>query len=121
MRADALAARANTEADAYSESIKLSKDIANILRQNIAQIQRVPGDEDVWSAYYTYLMPTISDIKFAELRLTEHSELGDNESVKQPKPIDIGPKGKRRTYVPIFTEEFGVSLTEDIANRCSST
>jgi hypothetical protein len=35
-------------------------------------------------------------LPWLELRITEHTEIGDNTSIKNPKPIDIGPKGSRR-------------------------
>jgi hypothetical protein len=51
MRQDALAARAATDVNVYTESVQLSRDIANILRRNIAQIQKVSGEGDTWSTF----------------------------------------------------------------------
>ncbi|KAF8652727.1 hypothetical protein AX16_004226 [Volvariella volvacea WC 439] len=76
MRTDALAYKDITNPEEYEQSVKLSNEIAQILRKNIVQGRRVEGSEDTW-----------------KLRITRDTELGSNETIKNPPPISSFKKG----------------------------
>lgn len=79
MRADALQYKDQTDPKAYEESVKLGNEVATILRRNFVQAQRVASDEDQkW-----------------KIRITEHTELGDNDSIKNPPAMPTRGKGRR--------------------------
>ncbi|EIN07810.1 hypothetical protein PUNSTDRAFT_88482, partial [Punctularia strigosozonata HHB-11173 SS5] len=69
MRNDARAVEAESDPKAYESKITLAREIADILQKNIAQARK-QENSDVW-----------------RLRLTEKTELGDNESIKNPPPV----------------------------------
>ncbi|KAI5835730.1 hypothetical protein K523DRAFT_408827 [Schizophyllum commune Tattone D] len=75
MRDDATKALAVPVPGAFEEHVKLTRDLAVFLRRNIIQGQQT--GENSW-----------------RLRVTEDTELGDNDSVKQPK--DAIPMNNRR-------------------------
>lgn len=79
MRTDALQHEGQVNSKAYEESTKLGNEVAAILRRNIVQAQLVAsGTDDRW-----------------KIRITEHTELGDNDSIKDPPPMPIRGKGRR--------------------------
>ncbi|KAJ3845245.1 RF-1 domain-containing protein [Lentinula raphanica] len=77
MREDALALRSNTDPSAYEHYATHARDVAQFLRRNVVQATKIPGDE-TWS-----------------IRITEDTELGDNDSVKNPAP---SPSNIRETH-----------------------
>ncbi|KAJ3823769.1 RF-1 domain-containing protein [Lentinula raphanica] len=77
MREDALALRSNTDPSAYEHYVTHARDVAQFLRRNVVQATKIPGDE-TWS-----------------IRITEDTELGDNDSVKNPAP---SPSNTRETH-----------------------
>jgi len=79
MRADALQRRGQLDPVAYEESVKLANEVATVLRKNFVQAQRVTSDSDErW-----------------KIRITEHTELGNNDSIKNPPPMPSRGKGRR--------------------------
>ncbi|TRM61824.1 RF-1 domain-containing protein [Schizophyllum amplum] len=77
MRDDATKALAVPVPGAIEEHVKLTRDIALFLRRNIIQGSR--NGEDTW-----------------KLRVTPHTELGDNDTVKQPKDAIEMPSRRAR-------------------------
>ncbi|GJE98138.1 peptide chain release factor-like protein [Phanerochaete sordida] len=56
----------------WEEKIALTREISEVLRRNIVQARKVEdASEEKW-----------------QLRITEHTELGDNDSIKSAKPIE---------------------------------
>jgi len=79
MRADALQYKGQTDPKAYEDSAKLGNEVATILRKNFVQAQRVAsGTDEKW-----------------KIRITEHTELGNNDSIKDPPPMPTRGKGRR--------------------------
>ncbi|KAF7322851.1 Peptide chain release factor C12orf65 like mitochondrial [Mycena chlorophos] len=70
MRQDAVSARRLTDPAAYEQHTILAREVSDVLRKNIVQASRTQ-EEDTWT-----------------LRITEDTELGSNESVKQTKPSE---------------------------------
>lgn len=55
MRADALAARYETEPTAYEQHARLAREIATVLRQNIVQARRVDeSGEERWRTFLPF-------------------------------------------------------------------
>ncbi|EPQ58405.1 hypothetical protein GLOTRDRAFT_126896 [Gloeophyllum trabeum ATCC 11539] len=76
MRTEYVQGRAQTDPKAYEEKIKLASEVAEVLRRNFVQARKVEHnaetDSEVW-----------------RVRLTEYSELGDNETMLgKPEPPD---------------------------------
>lgn len=98
IRNEILPNASTTDPKAFEEKITLTKEIADVLRKNIVQARRVenPSSEEKWRMFLlsAALTNAYSNPIFAELRITEHTELGDNDSIKAPPPIP--PKGSRR-------------------------
>ncbi|KAG8938311.1 hypothetical protein FRC03_007424, partial [Tulasnella sp. 419] len=69
--------RSITDVRQYEERIKLAQEVAKIIRTNIVQAEQVSPEDDTWS-----------------IRMTKDTELGDNHSIKNPKPIECGSKRK---------------------------
>jgi hypothetical protein len=81
--------------------LKLGGEIADFLRKNIAQAERLqvqPGEEntDTYSTcrilFFALLQPFITH---AEIRITEHTELGDNTTIKNPENMVEIPRRRR--------------------------
>ena len=94
MRDDARKALAVPVPGAFEEHVKLTRDLAVFLRRNIIQGQQT--GENSWRASFA---PSSSPLyplfkSSSGLRVTEDTELGDNDSVKQPK--DAIPMNNRR-------------------------
>ncbi|KDQ59523.1 hypothetical protein JAAARDRAFT_624063 [Jaapia argillacea MUCL 33604] len=70
MRAEYVQGRSQTDPALYEEKVNLANEVATILRRNVVQARKVveKSSEDVY-----------------ELRFTEHSELGENDTIKKPK------------------------------------
>ncbi|KAF5391295.1 hypothetical protein D9757_001945 [Collybiopsis confluens] len=68
MKMDALSARSETDPAAYQQHNKHANEVANFLKRNVVQAARLP-EQDTWS-----------------IRISNHTELGDNDSVKRSTP-----------------------------------
>ncbi|KAJ7083823.1 RF-1 domain-containing protein [Mycena crocata] len=81
IRQDAVAARDVTDPAVYEQYNTLGRDIATILRKNIVQATRIDDSEnpDTW-----------------RVRITDDTELGVNESVKSPPPMDTNRRARKR-------------------------
>ncbi|KAH7912154.1 RF-1 domain-containing protein [Hygrophoropsis aurantiaca] len=63
----------------YEEKIALAREIAIMLRRNVVQAHRTQGkDGPAWN-----------------LRFTKDSEIGDNESIKNPPPVPSGRRARK--------------------------
>lgn len=88
MKLDALAARSITAPEDYQQQIQLGREIADVLRKNVVQAVKAddPEKSDTWSEACYY--PTWNPINpmVVGVRITVDTELGDNETIKQPQP-----------------------------------
>ncbi|PVG02827.1 hypothetical protein CPB86DRAFT_547671 [Serendipita vermifera] len=75
-RNDFIAGRLQNDENLYAEGVQLTKDIAQVLRVNIVQGKLQDG------AY--------------NLRITKDTELGSNETIKNPAPMERPSKARRR-------------------------
>jgi len=118
MRADALQHKDQTDPKAYEESVKLGNEVATILRGNFVQAQRVASDtNERWSECAIFL--AVLYLTFSrEIRITQHTELGNNDSVKSPPPMPTRGKGRRVKCVqPLSLVPFPLDVR---LNRCCS-
>ncbi|KAJ3568877.1 hypothetical protein NP233_g5428 [Leucocoprinus birnbaumii] len=87
MRADAIKAQAVTIPEEYQQHVQLAKDCATFLRRNIVQGVKV-GDEGQ------------EDGGTWHLRINSETELGDNESIKNPKSMESSRSARRKKPFP---------------------
>ncbi|KAJ7738521.1 RF-1 domain-containing protein [Mycena maculata] len=81
IRQDAVAARGVADVAAYEQHNTLAIEIATILRKNIVQAERVDASEDTdtW-----------------RVRITEDTELGSNDTVKNPPVIETSRRARKK-------------------------
>ncbi|KAL0947074.1 hypothetical protein HGRIS_013215 [Hohenbuehelia grisea] len=82
MRHDALQAQAITSPTEYEANTALTREIASILRRNIVQATKVSTEadsEELW-----------------RLRITKDTELGSNDSIKDPPPMPSARSSRRK-------------------------
>jgi hypothetical protein len=104
------------EGAALDEQVQLARDVAKYLRENLAQIRKVEGSSDMWRAcLFVGAGWSIADFS-AGLSLTEHHEIGDNTSIKNPPPIKIPPKGKRLRSGQSYVASAHYFMTLSISN-----
>ncbi|KAI0050049.1 hypothetical protein FA95DRAFT_1537130 [Auriscalpium vulgare] len=89
MRTDAENQRAVINEEVYQENLKHGREIAEFLRKNLVQAQRVASQQQA------------KGVETYKIRITEHSELGDNDTIKDPGPIVIPPRRQRRKDSPL--------------------
>ncbi|KAI9511311.1 RF-1 domain-containing protein [Russula earlei] len=70
IRKDALEQYPVTDEEAFKNNLKLGREIANFLRKNIVQAERLP------------VQPGQNNLETYKLRITDHTELGDNDTIK---------------------------------------
>lgn len=90
--------------------MKLGREIADFLRKNIVQAQRLhrqPGEENV-DTYSTCRLLFFTSLEGfiwrVEIRFTEDTELGDNDTIKNPENMVEMPRrrrGKEGKAVPV--------------------
>ncbi|KAG6874080.1 hypothetical protein C0995_006937 [Termitomyces sp. Mi166 len=85
MRNDAVAAQAIIDPETYEQQIQLGREVADVLRKNIVQGVRVPSAEGTPEVHETF-----------RLRLTKHTELGSNETIKNPPPMELSDRSMRK-------------------------
>ncbi|KAK1232263.1 hypothetical protein PQX77_004637 [Marasmius sp. AFHP31] len=95
MRQDALAARNESDPVAYQQYADQARDIATFLRRNIVQATRINDSNSADGG------------QLWKVHLTEHTELGDNESIKSPPKIESSRSSRRR--------EKGAATVEPVA------
>lgn len=104
MRADALEAVSKTTPHAYQETIQLGYDIAEVLRRNVVQAQKVreqtESNKETWRAlnpvFYLFIPILKFSWLFTGLRLTKDTEMGDNESIKTAQPCTSNSRRARK-------------------------
>ncbi|CAL1703670.1 unnamed protein product [Somion occarium] len=82
MRNEVLPCPLTMDPTQFEEKIVLTRDIADVLRKNIVQARKIE-------------LPSSNEDRY-QLRLTEHTELGDNESIKNPRPVSARSARKRK-------------------------
>ncbi|KAF8267844.1 RF-1 domain-containing protein [Lactarius quietus] len=83
IRKDALDQRAINNEETFRNNLNIGREIASFLRKNIVQaerLQKIPGE----------------DTEAYKLRITEHTELGDNSTIKNPENMVEMPRRQRR-------------------------
>ncbi|KAF8188370.1 RF-1 domain-containing protein [Pholiota molesta] len=73
-----------TDAESIQKQTQFAREIADVLRKNVVQGTRVQAPEE-----------SGGDGVY-RIRLTKDTELGDNESIKSPPPIESGRSARRR-------------------------
>ena len=118
MRADSLQHKGRTDPKAYEESVKLGNEVAITLRRNFVQARRVvSGADERWSEYALFFA-VFYLTSSQEIRFTEHTEIGNNDSIKNPPPMPARGKGRRVKCVqppPLPPVSLDIYL-----NRCCS-
>ncbi|KAH9484039.1 Mitochondrial zinc maintenance protein 1, mitochondrial [Psilocybe cubensis] len=73
-----------TDPEAYQKHNQFIKDVAQVLRKNVVQGVHIkePGEHDGGSLY--------------RIRMTKDTELGDNDSIKNPPPIESSRSARRK-------------------------
>ncbi|KAI0253873.1 RF-1 domain-containing protein [Lactifluus subvellereus] len=84
MRKDALEQRSVTDEEAFQSNLKLGREIADFLRKNIVQAERVQ------------VQHREDDMETYKIRITEHTELGDNDTIKNPENMVEMPRRQRK-------------------------
>lgn len=78
--------------------MKLGREIADFLRKNIVQAERLqmqPGEETYSTCGILFFTSLKALIRRAEIRITEHTELGDNDTIKNPENMVEMPRRRR--------------------------
>ncbi|KAJ8700317.1 hypothetical protein PTI98_003358 [Pleurotus ostreatus] len=83
MRTDALRLNQVASPEAYSSGIATTKEIASVLRKNVVQASLAsepdPEGQSLW-----------------KLRMTRDTELGSNDSIKNPDPMPSSRSSRRQ-------------------------
>ncbi|KAK0503083.1 hypothetical protein EDD18DRAFT_617630 [Armillaria luteobubalina] len=79
LRQDAVSGKEETNPAPYQDQADGALKVAAFLRQNVIQAARVTGEEDTW-----------------KLKITKDTELGSNDSVKNPPPMETDRQARRR-------------------------
>ncbi|KAF7967660.1 hypothetical protein HWV62_33585 [Athelia sp. TMB] len=83
MRTDALQAQAITDATKFEEQVKLSHEVAELLRKNVVQAYKAPeqptSGEELW-----------------QIQLRDGIEMGDNDTIKSPPPLELNSRRARK-------------------------
>lgn len=85
MRHDTLAGRSQTDTQLYEQNVTLAREVADVLRKNIVQAQKIAEPS------------TVDGQETWKLRLTKDTELADNDSIKSPEPIpELSSRSQRK-------------------------
>ncbi|KAG6885989.1 hypothetical protein C0993_006105 [Termitomyces sp. T159_Od127] len=85
MRNDAIAARAIIDPETYEGQNQFQREVADVLRKNIVQGVRTPNAGDALEGQETF-----------RLRLTKDTELGSNDTIKDPPPMERSNRSLRK-------------------------
>lgn len=92
------------EGPLFEEKVKLAREIATVLRQNIVQGVKIEGStengEARWSAWPVFTPADDVDIPLLGLRITKDTELGSNDSIKSPPPMQSSRSARKRQPSP---------------------
>jgi hypothetical protein len=101
IRKDASEQYSVTDEEVLKNNLKLGREIAGFLRKNIVQAERLqvqPGEEntETYSTCSILLFASLEAfIMHAEIRIAEHTELGDNDTIKNPENMVELPRRRR--------------------------
>ncbi|KAF7338423.1 hypothetical protein MVEN_02068100 [Mycena venus] len=79
IRQDAVGARDITDPVAYEQRNTLAREIAAIVRKNLVQATRATENTDTW-----------------RVRITDETELGSNDTIKNPPPMETSRRARRK-------------------------
>ncbi|KAI0290511.1 RF-1 domain-containing protein [Russula brevipes] len=82
-----------TDEDIFKNQLRLGREIADFLRKNIVQAERLSAQSGE------------NDMETYKLRITEHTELGDNATIKSPENMVEMPRRRRRIEKETVTED----------------
>ncbi|KIM49452.1 hypothetical protein M413DRAFT_59344 [Hebeloma cylindrosporum] len=74
MRSD-ISQSPTTDPETYQKQAQFIREVADVLRKNIVQGTRIPSENNAGDEVY-------------RIRMTKDTELGDNETIKSPPPIE---------------------------------
>jgi peptide chain release factor len=95
MRRDALEQSSVVDEVAFRNNLKVGREIADFLRKNIVQAERSNGDE-TYSTFHLLFLSSVTRTFYSEIRFTEHTELGDNTTIKNPENMVEMPRRQRK-------------------------
>jgi complex III assembly factor LYRM7 len=77
--------------------VKHAEEVAQILRQNVVQGKKLEGEEDGdrYSRLVSFPFVVFANVWLAELRIHEHTERGDNDTIKMPNGKTVVIDGKK--------------------------
>lgn len=99
MRSEVVPSAAVTDPKAFEEKVTLAKEIAVVLKKNVVQARRVESaepDQEKWSASRGVISRRCASHRFVGIKITEHTELGSNESIKAPPPVEESSRSARK-------------------------
>jgi hypothetical protein len=109
IRKDALEQYSVADEEVFRNNLKLGREIADFLRKNIVQAEHLPGKtgEDNMETYSTCTLFTCSTLssRHAEIRMTKHTELGDNATIKNPENMVEMPRRRRQKEKEVIAVE----------------
>ncbi|KAK7689118.1 hypothetical protein QCA50_007809 [Cerrena zonata] len=86
MRNEILPSSSTTDPSQFEQKVTLAREVADVLRKNIVQARKVNSPSAEQDRY--------------QLRITKDTELGDNESIKNPRPVESARSARRRKQQP---------------------
>ena len=109
IRKDALEQYSVVDEEVFKNNLKLGREIADFLRKNIVQAEHLPGKigEDNTETYSTCTLFTCSTLssRHAEIRMTKHTELGDNATITNPENMVEMPRRRRQKEKEVVAVE----------------
>ncbi|KAJ7752005.1 RF-1 domain-containing protein [Mycena metata] len=94
IRQDAVAARDTTDPAAYEQHNALGREIALIIRKNI--VQAAQQKPDTWSGLTSLGYLRSVSLCSLELRITKDTELGSNNTIKNPPVIETSRRARKK-------------------------
>lgn len=123
MRDDAAKAQVLTSTEEYERHTQFANDVAEFLRKNIIQGVKVAegnqGDDGTWcKLVFIWICDWKSTHGFQDLPIHDETELGSNESIKNPKVMESSRSASKREE---WTNPIWDFLIHNSTNfRCSS-
>jgi len=100
-----------TDEQTFKNNLKLGREIADFLRKNIVQAERLhkqPGEGNT-DTYSTCMLLFFASLEVfiwhVEIHITEHTELGDNDTIKNPENMVEMPRRRRGKEGNVVTVE----------------
>ncbi len=124
MRNEILPDASLSDKQVFSEKITLAREIAEVLRKNVVQARKVENPDSEKEKWRT---SQITPLNYSltrhtlELQITKHTELGDNDSIKSPPPVESSRSARKRTKSVIHTSVPPPSVDIRVLTRCCSS